>query len=151
MFTKTRDPRFRSIGALVAVGTLVAATQIGGLGTSPVQAQVPPAAVVTPQPYVTAEDVFTVDDIIGSSAPFGGATFNREEFDPTIVLGNDPGEDTSGNIMPNAPTVLSPIDSSFTTDEIDFFGAIPATATTSTWRATPATSSSRASTRNRTR
>ncbi len=125
MFTKTRDPRFRSIGALVAVGTLVAATQIGGLGTSPAQAQVPPAAVVTPQPYVTPEEVFTVDDILGSSAPFGGATFNREEFDPTIVLGNDPGEDTSGNIMPNAPTVLSPIDSSFTTDEIDFFGAIP--------------------------
>jgi hypothetical protein len=42
------------------------------------------------------------------------------------VIGDDEGEDTSGNIV-DAKTgaVLYPIDSSFTTDELDFFGATP--------------------------
>ena len=112
MDSRSQSARRRTIGALIGIGTLVAATQVGGLGTPPVQAQ----TVVNT--YDTDDIPFTTDDIIGSSAAFGGASGNRVDKDPSILS-------TSVTKPGDESTTLLGIDSSFTTDEIDFFGAIP--------------------------
>jgi len=114
------NSRRRVIGALVTAGTLLGVVHVGGLADTPVRAQTVEPDVAL---YEQGPIPFSTDDVIGSSAPFNGAPGNREAQDPTIILGNDPGEDTSGNIVSSNGNTLSPIDNSFTTDELDFFGA----------------------------
>ena len=122
MNSRSQFARRRTIGALIGIGTLVAATQVGGLGTPLVQAADDPLTPDTVE-WQSDVEVFSTDDIIGSSDIPDGQSGNREAQDPSIVLGNDTGELDSLNITSRGDNVLSPIDNSFTTDELDFFGA----------------------------
>ena len=122
MFSRSHSTRRRTIGALIGVGTLVAATQVGGLASPPVQAIDDPATTDIVE-WQSPVEVFSTDDIIGSSDIPEGETGNREAQDPSIVLGNDDGEFDGLNFVSQGGNMLSPIDNSFTTDELDFFGA----------------------------
>ena len=122
MTSRSQSARRRTIGALIGIGTLVAATQVGGLSSPPVQAADDP---LTPDiiEWQSPVEIFSTDDIIGSSDIPEGQTGNREAKDPSIVLGNDEGEFDDLNFTSKGGNILSPIDNSFTTDELDFFGA----------------------------
>jgi hypothetical protein len=106
MHSRTKPARVRSIGALIGIGTLVAATQVGGLASPPVQAQVPPNIL-----FDSGQQPFELGEILGGTDGESFATLPE-------ILGTDTRISQNG-------TLLYPIDSDFTTDELDFFGATP--------------------------
>ena len=114
----TRHSGRRGALAIAAVAVLLGATHGALANNGPAAAQ-----TADPVAYDSGQILFSTDDVLGGV--LGSTNGTSEGRDGDVILGNDPGEDTSGNIVTNDGITLSPIDSSFTTDELDFFGATP--------------------------
>ncbi|MGI9645979.1 MAG: hypothetical protein ACR2O6_11790 [Ilumatobacteraceae bacterium] len=113
MGPKGRLPVWKSMGVAAACGALLFAVPVTA------QSRAAPEQVSTYDVYYeTGPVTFSIDDIIGDSS---GIT---EGSAGDVVIGNDAGEDTTGNIVnPQTGSILYPIDSAFTFDVLDFYGA----------------------------
>ena len=101
---------------LAGAAALVITSQVATPTSPPVQAQVPPATVA----YDSGPIGFSTDDILGgdTNAALGNRIGTSQGRDGDVL-------DTSTSNTGNEAAMLYPIDSSFTTDELDFFGATP--------------------------
>jgi uncharacterized repeat protein (TIGR01451 family) len=101
---------------LAGATALVVTSQVGTPTSPPVQAQVLPATVA----YDSGRIGFGTDDILGgdTNAALGDRVGTSQDRDGDVL-------DTSTSRTGDEASLLYPIDSSFTTDELDFFGATP--------------------------
>lgn len=101
---------------LAGATALVITSQVATSTAPPVQAQVPPATVE----YDSGRIGFSTDDILGgdTNAALGSRIGTSQGRDGDVL-------DTTTSKTGDEAAVLYPIDNSFTTDELDFFGATP--------------------------
>ena len=112
---RTRRPHSRS-WVLVGAAALVVTSQVGAPASPPVQAQVEPPTVS----YDSGRIGFGTEDLLGgdTNAALGDRVGTSQGRDGDVI-------DTSTSRTGDEAALLYPIDSSFTTDELDFFGATP--------------------------
>ena len=101
---------------LAGAVALVITSQVATPASPPVQAQVPPATVV----YDSGRIGFSTDDILGgdTNAALGSRIGTSQGRDGDVL-------DLTTSRTGDEAALLFPIDNSFTTDELDFFGATP--------------------------
>lgn len=119
MSAYTNPRRRHRRAALTAVGAMfVVAQAVGATGPASAQDADDPGDLAT-RLYQTGPIPFTLDEIIGDPT---GVT---EASSGDVVIGDDDGEDTTGRIWNDkTQSYLYPIDSLFTSDVLDFYGAI---------------------------
>ena len=111
----TRHGRRRGALAIAAAAMLVGATQVASPGSGPASAQVP-----APVPYESDVLGFSTLDVLGgdTNTALGDKVGTSQGRDGDVLS-------DSISITGSEASTLYAIDSSFTTDVLDFFGATP--------------------------